>query len=124
MEACNELFNKLEDYDEMTLDLLSYSKIGKVIRHIGQKENIPRQGEFRFQERAKKLVEQWSRISTIRPDDYAKGFDFKWLGNMSDISSVLLDMVKARRGCIGSVGGLSEVVVQNASGSSVSVILQ
>ena len=119
MEACN----KLEDYDEMTLDLLSYSKIGKVIRHIGQKENIPRQEEFMFQERSKKLVEQWSRISTMRPDDYAKGFDFKWLGNMSDISSVLLDMMKARRWCIGSVGGLSEVVVQNASGSSVSVTL-
>ena len=124
MEACNELFNKLEDYDEMTLDLLSYSKIGKVIRHIGQKENIPRQEEFMFQERSKKLLEQWSRISTMRPDDYAKGLDFKWLGNINDISSVLLDMMKARRECIGSVGGLSEVVVQNASGSSVSVILQ
>ena len=45
----------------MTIVHLSQSKIGKVMRHIQNKENIPRDGEFKFRERAKALVERWQQ---------------------------------------------------------------
>ena len=61
MPACDELFKLLEDYNEMTIVHLSQSKIGKVMRHIQNKENIPRDEEFKFRDRARALVEKWQQ---------------------------------------------------------------
>jgi len=61
MPACDELFKLLENYNEMTIVHLSQSKIGKVMRHIQNKENIPRDEEFKFRDRARALVEKWQQ---------------------------------------------------------------
>jgi len=82
MPACDELFKLLENYNEMTIVHLSQSKIGKVMRHIQNKENIPRDEEFKFRDRAKALVEKWQRQipasktnGTTKEDADAKGDD-------------------------------------------------
>lgn len=124
LPICDQVFKHLEDYDEMTIEYLSFTKIGKVLRHIGLKDNIPRQEEFRFQERAKALVEGWVRLfppGGVR--NYAKGSSFKESGGMYADSSILHDMIRARRSHIGSIGGLKEVVVENATGGATSLTL-
>ena len=81
MPACDELFKLLEDYNEMTIVHLSQSKIGKVMRHIQNKENIPRDEEFKFRDRARALVEKWqqqipaSKANGTTKDADAKGED-------------------------------------------------
>ncbi|KAH9973947.1 hypothetical protein BJV74DRAFT_782618 [Russula compacta] len=64
MPACNELFTAIEQYDKMNIHYLSYSKIGKVMRHIHLQpsEKIPRDDEFHFRSRAKALVDKWHVI--------------------------------------------------------------
>ncbi|KAI3599218.1 hypothetical protein WG66_013408 [Moniliophthora roreri] len=66
MPAMNELFTQIETYEQMTVHQLSFSKIGKVMRHIAaldtNKSPIPREDEFRFRERAKVLVDKWHSI--------------------------------------------------------------
>ncbi|KAI0283215.1 hypothetical protein BC826DRAFT_1093840 [Russula brevipes] len=58
MPACNDLFTAIEQYDKMNIHYLSYSKIGKVMRHIHmqQSDKIPRDGEFQFRSRAKRCA--------------------------------------------------------------------
>lgn len=81
MPACDELFKLLESYEQMTIIHLSQSKIGKVMRHIQNKENIPRDEEFKFRERARALVEKWqqqipaSKANGTTKDGDAKGED-------------------------------------------------
>lgn len=81
MPACDELFKMLETFDQMTIVHLSQSKIGKVMRHIQNKENIPRDEEFKFRERARALVERWqqqipaSKANGTTKDADAKGDD-------------------------------------------------
>lgn len=81
MPACDELFKLLENFNEMTIVHLSQSKIGKVMRHIQNKENIPRDEEFKFRERARALVERWqqqipaSKANGTTKDADAKGED-------------------------------------------------
>jgi len=64
MPACNELFTAIEQYDKMNIHYLSYSKIGKVMRHIHLQpsDKIPRDEEFAFRTRAKALVDKWHII--------------------------------------------------------------
>lgn len=64
MPACNDLFTAIEQYDKMNIQYLSYSKIGKVMRHIHLQpsEKIPRDDEFSFRSRAKALVDRWHNI--------------------------------------------------------------
>ncbi|KAH9026680.1 hypothetical protein EDB83DRAFT_2508075 [Lactarius deliciosus] len=64
MPACNELFTAIEQYDKMNIHYLSYSKIGKVMRHIHLQpsDKIPRDDEFHFRTRAKALVDKWHVI--------------------------------------------------------------
>lgn len=78
MPACDELFKLLESYNEMTIVHLSQSKIGKVMRHIQNKENIPRDEEFKFRERARALVEKWQQqIPASKANGTAKDADAK-----------------------------------------------
>ncbi|KAI9437452.1 hypothetical protein H4582DRAFT_2077004 [Lactarius indigo] len=64
MPACNDLFTAIEQYDKMNIHYLSYSKIGKVMRHIHLQpsDKIPRDDEFHFRTRAKALVDKWHVI--------------------------------------------------------------
>ncbi|KAH8107695.1 hypothetical protein BXZ70DRAFT_997415 [Cristinia sonorae] len=61
MPALDELFTTVENYDNMTINQLTESKIGKVMRHIHAlgASKIPRNDEFHFKERAKVLVDKW-----------------------------------------------------------------
>lgn len=64
MPEIDQLFTVVENYNEMTIEQLQFSKIGKVMRHITAvpDERIPRDVEFRFRARAKSLVEKWHEI--------------------------------------------------------------
>lgn len=123
LPICDEVFKHLENYEGMTVEYLSLTKIGKVMRHIESKGGIPRQEEFRFQERAKTLVEQWSRFLTVVTGDKAKGSDSKESRSVDVDSPVLRDMITARRWHIGNVGGLKKVIVENAAGRPTLVTL-
>ncbi|KAJ6476496.1 hypothetical protein C8R47DRAFT_985331, partial [Mycena vitilis] len=48
----------------LSVPVLQYSKIGKVMRHIGLLEsaNVPRDDEFKFRHRANVLVDKWQGI--------------------------------------------------------------
>ncbi|KZT10579.1 uncharacterized protein LAESUDRAFT_338768 [Laetiporus sulphureus 93-53] len=61
MPALNNLFTTVEQYENMTIAYLTFSKIGKVMRHIHAlpSEKVPRDDEFKFRERAKTLVDKW-----------------------------------------------------------------
>jgi hypothetical protein len=119
MYACDEVFRQVEDY-EMTADYLASSKIGKVMRHVGNKDEIPRQEEFRFQERAGALVVQWSQLLTEGRDDYA---NFYGCMDMGVGLPIIYDILKARRQCVGNGSSLKEVIVVSASGRATSVTL-
>ncbi|CDO75693.1 hypothetical protein BN946_scf184585.g6 [Trametes cinnabarina] len=64
MPALDQLFSTVERYDNMTIEYLTFSKIGKVMRHIYAlaDEKVPRDDEFKFRERAKVLVDKWHDV--------------------------------------------------------------
>ncbi|KAI0319121.1 hypothetical protein OF83DRAFT_852458 [Amylostereum chailletii] len=71
MPGCDELFKTIEQYENMNIDYLAYSKIGKVMRHIHlqPQEKIPRDDEFNFRLRAKALVDKWSTIADVKESE-------------------------------------------------------
>ncbi|KAI0661409.1 hypothetical protein C8Q70DRAFT_712910 [Cubamyces menziesii] len=64
MPAHDQLFSTIENYDNMTIGYLTFSKIGKVMRHIHalSEDKVPRDEEFKFRERAKILVDKWHDV--------------------------------------------------------------
>ncbi|KAI0929805.1 hypothetical protein AcV5_006673 [Taiwanofungus camphoratus] len=64
MPALDQLFTTVETYENMNIQYLSFSKIGKVMRHIHAltPDKVPRDEEFKFRERAKALVDKWHDI--------------------------------------------------------------
>ncbi|CAK5269618.1 unnamed protein product, partial [Mycena citricolor] len=64
MPAIDTLFTTVESYGGMNIDYLTFSKIGKVMRHIHllEDERAPRDADFKFRERAKALVDKWQQI--------------------------------------------------------------
>ncbi|KAJ7440614.1 hypothetical protein FB451DRAFT_126112 [Mycena latifolia] len=64
MRDMDALFTTLEDYQDMTSEYLTLSKIGKVMRHISLLEPhcIPGDDEFKLLDRAKVLVDKWHQI--------------------------------------------------------------
>ncbi|KAI8992925.1 hypothetical protein BD414DRAFT_412571 [Trametes punicea] len=64
MPALDHLFSTVESYENMTIEYLTFSKIGKVMRHIHalNDDKVPRDDEFKFRERAKVLVDKWHDI--------------------------------------------------------------
>lgn len=64
MDGLNKTMELVEEYDGITRDILRLTKIGKVMRRIIQLEDIPRESEFKFKERAEKLCDEWA-VSTF-----------------------------------------------------------
>lgn len=68
VEQGDALFKQLEA-DDVPIEYLTYSKIGKVMRHIASLEDgaIPREAEFGFRSRAGSLVSKWHRMADPGP---------------------------------------------------------
>lgn len=64
MPPFDVIFTTVENYENMNIQYLSFSKIGKVMRHIHALplERVPRDEEFKFRDRAKALVDKWHEI--------------------------------------------------------------
>ncbi|KAF5338103.1 hypothetical protein D9758_015382 [Tetrapyrgos nigripes] len=64
MPGMDQLFTAIESYENMNIEYLQFSKIGKVMRHITalEPDKVPKDDEFKFQDRAKVLVEKWHHI--------------------------------------------------------------
>lgn len=69
MAGLDTVFKTVEDYDKMTVEYLSYSKIGKVMRKIIQLTNIPSDEQFHFRQRAQALVTKWQQLITTSEDN-------------------------------------------------------
>jgi hypothetical protein len=59
----------------MSVPNLRYSKITKVMRHIAllPDEKVPHDEEFKFRERAKRLVEKWNAMLLLDAERYQAG---------------------------------------------------
>ncbi|KAJ7190674.1 hypothetical protein GGX14DRAFT_482924 [Mycena pura] len=75
MPAVDKLFTTVEQYQNMNIDYLTFSKIGKVMRHIHLLEpsKVPRDNEFQFRDRAKALVDRWHQILNANKGESAAG---------------------------------------------------
>ena len=62
MDAQDATFKTVEAYQDMTVDQLKATKIGKVMKRIYQLPEIPRDDEFHFRERAGELMKRWSAL--------------------------------------------------------------
>ncbi|KAJ6503736.1 hypothetical protein C8R45DRAFT_973612 [Mycena sanguinolenta] len=64
MPTVDALFTTVEGYQNMNIGYLTFSKIGKVMRHIHLLDaaKVPRDDEFHFRDRAKALVDKWHEI--------------------------------------------------------------
>lgn len=91
MPALDQLFSTVENYSNMTMEYLLFSKIGKVMRHIHvlTDDKVPRDDEFKFRERAKVLVDKWHDILK------ANGADAKPVTNGSRKAADTEDAVTA-----------------------------
>ncbi|CAE6414583.1 unnamed protein product [Rhizoctonia solani] len=68
MSGLDVVFTTVENYDKMTVEYLSYSKIGKVMRKIIQLPTIPSDDQFHFRQRAQALVTKWQQLITTSED--------------------------------------------------------
>ncbi|KIO30362.1 hypothetical protein M407DRAFT_242247 [Tulasnella calospora MUT 4182] len=62
MPLLDQIFSTVENYPNLTIEYLQFSKIGKVMRRIAGLNDIPRDDEFHFKERAQTLVLKWQAI--------------------------------------------------------------
>ncbi|QRW08642.1 PWWP domain protein [Ceratobasidium sp. AG-Ba] len=69
MAGLDAVFTTVEQYDKMTVEYLSYSKIGKVMRKIIQLPNIPSDEQYHFRQRASSLVTKWQQLITTSEGD-------------------------------------------------------
>ncbi|KAG8684764.1 hypothetical protein FRC09_015160, partial [Ceratobasidium sp. 395] len=69
MAGLDTVFTTVENYDKMTVEYLSYSKIGKVMRKIIQLTNIPSDEQYHFRQRAQALVTKWQQLITTSEGD-------------------------------------------------------
>ncbi|KAG8740892.1 hypothetical protein FRC10_003780 [Ceratobasidium sp. 414] len=69
MSGLDAVFTTVEQYDKMTVEYLSYSKIGKVMRKIIQLTNIPSDEQYHFRQRAQALVTKWQQLITTSEDN-------------------------------------------------------
>ncbi|KAK6981206.1 hypothetical protein R3P38DRAFT_3464091 [Favolaschia claudopus] len=67
MAKIDVLFKTIEDYEGIIMAYLTFSKIGKVMRHILLLESsrIPRDDEFHFRDRARGLVKKWQGVISL-----------------------------------------------------------
>ncbi|CAE6404498.1 unnamed protein product [Rhizoctonia solani] len=68
MAGLDTVFTTVESYDKMTVEYLSYSKIGKVMRKIIQLPSIPSDDQYHFRQRAQALVTKWQQLITTSED--------------------------------------------------------
>ncbi|CUA70616.1 PWWP domain-containing protein2 [Schizosaccharomyces pombe 972h-] [Rhizoctonia solani] len=68
MAGLDTVFTTVENYDKMTVEYLSYSKIGKVMRKIIQLPSIPSDDQYHFRQRAQSLVTKWQQLITTSED--------------------------------------------------------
>ncbi|WFD22170.1 hypothetical protein MEQU1_000832 [Malassezia equina] len=69
MDAQDATFKIVEAYEDMTVDQLRLTKIGKVMKRIHQLPEVPRDDEFHFRERAGELVKRWTALLDQATDD-------------------------------------------------------
>ncbi|KAG8690583.1 hypothetical protein FRC08_010483 [Ceratobasidium sp. 394] len=69
MGGLDAVFTTVEQYDKMTVEYLSYSKIGKVMRKIIQLTNIPSDEQYHFRQRAQALVTKWQQLIATSEDN-------------------------------------------------------
>ncbi|KAJ7764414.1 hypothetical protein B0H16DRAFT_1526963 [Mycena metata] len=65
MPPMDALFTTVEEYP-MSVPILKFSKIGKVMRHIRllDPEQVSRDEEFHFRDRAGQLADEWSLLTS------------------------------------------------------------
>lgn len=66
MPIMDELFKEIEAYQDMTIQSLQVSKIGKVMKHINSlaDDKIPSENIYHFKARAQVLIAKWHVILT------------------------------------------------------------
>lgn len=69
IDALDSYYSKLEQIKEIDISLLRATKIGKVMKRVIQLSAIPKDDEFHFRERSRKLIESWQEIMGISADD-------------------------------------------------------
>ncbi|PPQ71872.1 hypothetical protein CVT24_006888 [Panaeolus cyanescens] len=100
MPEIHELFKTIENHT-MTIEQLSTSKIGKVMKHIAARPkcDILADDEYHFRRRAKKLVEKWIKIgnsSKTRRSDVKRDESAVGVASNADESIVNEDSVSPR----------------------------
>ncbi|KAG8905145.1 hypothetical protein FRB99_000611 [Tulasnella sp. 403] len=56
----DELLSKVEAFERMTVEYLTYSKIGKVLRYIAITDPPPAgDDQYNFRQRSKVLIDKW-----------------------------------------------------------------
>ncbi|TYJ53947.1 hypothetical protein B9479_005424 [Cryptococcus floricola] len=61
----DETFREIENYEQMTIEALQYSKIGKVMRKIVALKDIPENDNYKFTDRAGALMNKWQSYINI-----------------------------------------------------------
>lgn len=62
MPQAGQILSDVENYPNMKIEYLVYSKIGKVISRIAKFPEIPREDEYHIKERAMTLYRKWSAM--------------------------------------------------------------
>ncbi|KAF8322036.1 hypothetical protein DL93DRAFT_2050812 [Clavulina sp. PMI_390] len=76
MKKASDQLTTIEEFGEqMTLELLSSSKLGKVIKKMTQlaDDAIPNNDEFKIRERSNKLLTEWAKLTTGTANGDAEG---------------------------------------------------
>ncbi|KAK0462239.1 uncharacterized protein EV420DRAFT_1639446 [Desarmillaria tabescens] len=75
MPGMDKLFHTVEAYQSITIHYLTFSKIGKVMRHIAAlaEEKIPNDSQYKFRERAKALVDRWQQVLNANKNESTNG---------------------------------------------------
>ncbi|BEI81042.1 hypothetical protein CcaverHIS002_0202020 [Cutaneotrichosporon cavernicola] len=60
MDQYDDLFKTIENYGDMKIEYLQFSKIGKVMKKIAALTNVPRDDELKITSRAEKLMKEWT----------------------------------------------------------------
>ncbi|CAN6673540.1 hypothetical protein TRVA0_048S01222 [Trichomonascus vanleenenianus] len=62
MPDIHRIFNRLEDIPDLNMELVQKYRLPKVLRHVLRKNDIPREQEFRFHQRASAIMERWAQL--------------------------------------------------------------
>lgn len=68
MPALADLIMKLEGQEDLEVSIIRKTKIHKVLRGITKLNNIPRDSDFNFRQRALSLLEKWNANMAGEPE--------------------------------------------------------